>query len=219
MAASNSEIPTASPDDELSYLNALITHARGVDEAKGALRGVKKRAKNVGVDTKAADFAESCRKRGDKGRAHGEAVIRSLFLTNIVDRSFLQALIDSNESASEHVLKEHLLAVAEDDGWRDGHDGISQEESRYPSDSEQTAVWSRGWARGASAKQLELGLEGKVPAATKELPVGRRERKDIPDITDGFNGNGSVTAKRRGRPPGAKNKPKPIIEEAPMHAA
>lgn len=216
MRPSNSEIPTASPDDELSYINAVITHSRGVDEAKGALRGVKKRAKNVGVDTKAADFAESCRKRGEKGRTHGEAVIRSLFLTGIVDRPFLQNLIDSNETASEQVLKEHLLAVAEDDGWRDGHDGISQEESRYPSDSEQTAVWSKGWARGSSAKQLELGLEGKVPTATKEMPVGRRERKDIPVS----NGNGGVLpiVKRRGRPPGAKNKPK-VVEEAPMQAA
>ena len=219
MPSSNSEIPTASPDDELSYINAVITHSRGVDEAKGALRGVKRRAKNVGVDTMAADFAESCRKRGEKGRTHGEAVIRSLFLTGIVDRPFLQNLIDSNEAASEQVLKEHLLAVAEDDGWRDGHDGISQEESRYPSDSEQTAVWSKGWARGSSAKQLELGLEGKVPSATKEMPAGRRERKDIPDVTDRFNGNGGVIAKRRGRPPGAKNKPKPVVEEPSMHAA
>jgi len=219
MPASTSEIPPASPDDELSYLNALITHSIGVDEAKGVLRGIKKRAKNIGVDTKAADFAESCRKRGEKGRAHGEAVIRSLFLTSIVDRSFLQNLIDSNESASEQVLKEHILAVAEDDGWRDGHDGIPQEESRYPANSECTAKWSEGWARGSSAKQLELGLEGKVPTATKELPVGRRERKIIPDATDRFNGNGGVIAKRRGRPPGAKNKPKPVVEEPSMHAA
>ena len=109
--------------------------------------------------------------------------------------------------------------MAEDDGWRDGHDGISQEESRYPSDSEQTAVWSKGWARGSAAKQLELGLEGKVPSATKELPAGRRERKDIPVASDHSNGNGGVIAKRRGRPPGAKNKPKPVVEESPMHAA
>jgi len=218
MTGNMSDIPPTTPDDDLTYINIKIPLERAVYESNQVLKGARRRAKDIGVDIKAADYVEACRKKGEKGRAHIRSIISFALLTGMFERSDLTNLADSNVSASEQVMRDRLLVTAEDSGRQDGWDGISQEDSPFPLDSEHHARWLKGLAGGAAARQLELGLDGKLASATRELPKARRERKSVSVVSDHPNGNGSVLPKRRGRPPGVKNKPKPVIEEA-MHAA
>jgi hypothetical protein len=221
MCANTPDHFVVTPDDKLSYINSKMAHSLAEREANLVAKGIKKRARNIGVDTKAADYIEACRKRGEKGIAHFDELVRDALLTGLVDRTHIINLVDANERASEQTTREHQLAVAKLGGWEDAEKGISLEDIPDPLDDEQSAARAEGWARGSAARQLELGLEGKIASSDKELPAGRRERKTISSELDQSSGNGSVlrNVKRRGRPPGAKNKPKPVVEEAAMQAA
>ena len=212
------------PDEEISYLAATLRQELARRESDQILRGIKKRAKAIGVNVKAADFVEAQSKRGDKGVAHIIDVIRIALTIGTIQAAQIRQIVDSNALASEQAVQDHLLAKALVSGWEDGYGGIPQEDNPYPVGSEQATKWTEGSSRGTAAHQLELGLDGQVASARREMPKARRERKSVSVVSDQSNGHGSVlpNGKRRGRPPGSKNKPKHVPVEQPdqhQHAA
>jgi len=211
-------LQNVNPDEELTYIAATLRQELARRESDQVLKGIKKRAKAIGVNYKAADFVEAQSKRGEKGLSNLFDIIRIALTTGFVQDAQIRQILDSNARASEQALQDHLLAKALVSGWEDGYGGIPTEDNPYPVDSEQAAKWAEGSSRGTAAHQLELGLEGQVASARREMPKARRERKSVSVVSDQSNGHGSVLpqAKRRGRPPGAKNKPKPpivVVEE------
>src|SRR5690242_10151726 len=211
-------LQNVNPDKELTYIAATLRQELARRESDQVLKGIKKRAKAIGVNYKAADFVEAQAKRGEKGVSHLFDIIRIALTTGFIQDAQIRQILDSNARASEQALQDHLLAKALVSGWEDGYGGIPSEDNPYPADSEQAAKWAEGSSRGTAAHQLELGLEGQVASTRREMPKARRERKSVSVVSDQANGHGSVLpqAKRRGRPPGAKNKPKPpivVVEE------
>lgn len=210
---------SATNEQLLSYIGWLDEYKRPVTESTGIYRAGIKRHENGGVHTKAGLHVYKLAKKGKAAACEFLLQeIRFAAVLGLLDHQQLQIFSDLNSSVAAAVMHEFEVGQAASQGWKDGHSGVPESDIPYPLGTEHAQAWAQMWARGAAAKERELGEGGRQASAERQQPEGRDIDADLatnPKVVRRAKANGrasshsngaEVTPKRRGRPPGSKNK-------------
>lgn len=182
-----------------AYLEALRAKI-AVESAKSAMdkktaeyRGVLKKYKKLGVNTDAVTYALAVRMEDPdevfiRERERLRLLDLSGFLPDIKDR--LTERLDVEEATS-HEDNQLALAKAYDLGSKTGRSGITRDANPYLPGTQLFVEWVSGWMAGqrAIADEMERGAIGDG-TPIQPPPKGKA-----------------------GRPPGAKNKLKPLRDD------
>lgn len=163
------------------------------DKALGAYRGVLKHFKKLGVNPDAITYALKARfEDPDEIVMQEREKLEMLGLSGVVPD--IQTKIAGTMSVSEPTSDEEevgAVLAAFDKGVTAGKRGASRDENPYPAGSLGFLKWHEGWFAGQKAIAYEMAstVDEEVEPAPKVVPLE------------------PLGTKRRGRPPGSKNKP------------
>ena len=169
------------PETVQEITRELVTSRRVIAEAQGAHRAVMKRAKSLGINTKA--IAEVVTNRAldpDEVTRHYRDVMRYAAISGaayaIQQDLFPTSGMDLH--VSDAASAEHQEWEASEAGYRSGYHGQRVEDCPFPPASPLAQMWHQSWHRGQAALAGTLGPDETAPTAR---PRGRRVNRDIPD--------------------------------------
>lgn len=229
-------MPNWSGIDVVNYLREVDAQERRVQTEQAARRNIDKRAKDSGLPIEVIRTIRKLRKRDPaEAQVWVSQFLRIGALTGIVAGPLFAAQPYYAPSDEEcHVVD---IGRAEEAGFQAGRGGLSKDDNPYQPGTEESQIWVKWWNNGVAAFKYANGGTAPTPA-DKAQPKGRQRRtvevKAIPapealEIQEvapeapvqarprkkaaakkRANGAGNVVPmlKKRGRPPGSKNKPK-----------
>lgn len=214
-ADSNHSGPTN--EDKLAAIREMKRLGRAKDEAQGVYRSTLKRFKAEGHNTVAIlETIKAERRDPDEVAAEMKETLHLMALRQVItwDEMFKAA---DDQNVTQRARDDDDMWDADEKGYRAGRNGADRAENPYDAGSERADEWDRSWAKGQASIAAEMGPQGEQASAAKKRPARKA-------AAAAANGNGEHAEQpRRGRPKGARNKPKaakaPVIaepvEEAP----
>lgn len=178
-------------DDEIvGFLNESRSLSREASEHQGMLRAQRKRGIAAGMNRRAWAMALRGLKASDP-----EGVV-AMYRDAIRYMTLLRLPITAEDlfgGALPQVANSTRVGMdiwdAQDSGHKVGRAGGDRAENPYEAGSELHVEWDAWWIKGQESIAREMGPDTELPASAR-------------------------TPRKRGRPPGAKNKPKLRLEVA-----
>jgi hypothetical protein len=196
----------ASDDDYARFLNELQRQQQKIDTETGVMRAIYKRAEAAGCSVKALRAGKSAvRKDPEQVRIDLRDLIRVMSLRDFpVTQTDLFGEGGLEIKLSPDALAESQAWGAEEDGFREGRKGVPIDDNPCAPEDILFKHWAAGWHRAQVSLARELGANAKAADASRAKP-GRKARSQTGDplLLDA-----PREPKRRGRPPGSRNKVK-----------
>jgi ribosome modulation factor/uncharacterized protein (UPF0335 family) len=180
------ETDNVTPEVVQEITREVVMSRRAIAEAQGAHRAIMKRAKGLGVNTKALSEVVSNRALDtDEVTRHYRDVMRYAAI-NGATYAVQQDLFPTSGMdlhVSDKASEEHEEWEASEAGYQAGLHGQPVEGCPFPPASPLAQMWHRSWHRGQAALAATLG-----PGETAATPRARRSRVKNPAVVTEPNG-------------------------------
>jgi hypothetical protein len=161
-------------------MRQIQTQQRRVDEERGALGALCKRARSAGENIKAIKEAIKASKQDPMiavGEARDEIYYRALRIPLMTQASLFDGL---DLSASDGTRQADDLFDARENGIDAGQRGAKPEECQYPPGSDPYAEWHAGWRQGQAALARKLGPDETMADPSRARPRRKQASKLLP---------------------------------------
>jgi ribosome modulation factor/uncharacterized protein (UPF0335 family) len=170
------------PEAVQEITRELVTSRRAIAEAQGAHRAVMKRAKGLGINTKAiAEVVNNRALDADEVTRHYRDVMRYAAI-NGATYALQQDLFPTSGMdlhVTDTATAEHQEWEASEAGYLAGNNGQPAEGCPFPPASSLAQMWLQSWHRGQAA--IAATLE---PGETAPVARGRSRRVNRPPVED-----------------------------------
>jgi hypothetical protein len=181
----------------LEFIREATATKRAIEEATGRHRAVLKRAKNAGCNPKIISSAIVSR-RQDPAVVVSEVreTVRTFNLVGI-EMGSSDLFGGWSGEITEKAAEQHSAFSVKEAGYEAGKAGTDRAGNPHEPGSPFHQRWDEGWIAGQAAIAARM-----MPGATQANASRKR-----PERTEAT--GAAPEPKRRGRPPGSKNRPKP----------
>lgn len=167
-----------SNDEIQQVMRDYRTQRRVCDTENGVLRNILKRAKNIGINTKALTAtAKAARLDPDevitelRDTLHYMSLTRMQVTPDSLFASWTPTVTEKSRMADD-------VWTAEDAGYKAGRHGADRKECPYDRGSELEVAWLRWWTKGQESIAKELGENARQASTARERP--KRQQANIP---------------------------------------
>ena len=198
-----------SPDEYLNIAAELASAQREIDKATGRKRSILKRFKDHGGDLDAIALVRRLAKRDPDerlalmGNVRKYAAWESVILWEPDGQAAIN--LDDLERPSPTAMAMKEAADAYEVGYAGGKARTDPEGCPYDAGTEAFVEWKKGYRAGQETIAEQMGKNSRLANQSKARPV---RKGDAPKVAKDAQPTKDPASKGRGRPPGAKNKPK-----------
>jgi len=186
-----------SNEEKLAFMREYQQQKRAVDEANGVLRSLVKRAKGIGINTKAAiRTIQLSRQDPDEVRADLREQLHMMALRNMpmTQQELFPEHLDTRIAPAAKAAEDAW--TAEQSGYQAGKNSVPREDNPYEPGSEWHVIWDKWWFNGQAAIAREMGENHEAANPSRSRPARKADADEAPAATRKGAGSGRKAAGR-----------------------